>query len=266
MLVKEFMLVSNLFDGWDSVDFLLDVSDGSDVLNNEWDFVLEDVFLNFPEGEFFNIGDLIRNKGLSRVALEELSNIWFFDGDLIRNFLPGGLLEYVFDGVWLLIILGNCDLARDDVWNFFQNTVVDSLGGFIWNSDFLFIWNLVVDSIRNLLRNDVWNSVGNSVWDLSSGSIRDFNLDFVWNLSLDSVRNLFLDFNWLEGLDFILLSDVLSLSNLVWDLLNSHYWNLLSNLVFLSDIISNSVDVSVIGRISGGEFRIITNLGPSVNP
>ena len=84
------------------------------------------------------------------------------------------------------------------------------------------------------------------VWHFSAGGVWDLDLLFVWDLSLDGIWNLSGDFSWLEGLDFVLFSDVLSLGNLVWNLFNGDNWDLLGDLVFFGLIFSHSVGVFVI--------------------
>ena len=106
--------------------------------------------------------------------------------------------------------------------------------------------------------------MGDSVWHLSGGGVGDLNLDFVWDLSLNGVWDLSGDLNWLKGLDFVLFGDVLSLGDLVWNLLDGHNWDLLGNLVLFGHVFGDSVDVGVIGGVSGGVFSEVTNLSPSV--
>ena len=95
--VEEFVLVGSLGDGWHGEELLLNVSDGSDGLGDEWNFEVKDVFLNFPEGLFFSDGNLVWDKDLSRVALEELSNVWLLNGDGVWDLVPLSLLEDVGD-------------------------------------------------------------------------------------------------------------------------------------------------------------------------
>merc|ERR1719362_2277831 len=170
--VEEFVLVGSLGDGWHGEELLLNVSDGSEGLGDEWNFLFKDVFLNFPEGLFLS------------------------DGDLVWDLLPLGLLEDVLNLVSFLLVLGDSDLAGDDVWNLLDDGVVDSLGGFVWDGDFLLIRDLVVDGVWDLLRDDVWDLVGDSVWHLSGGGVGDLNLNFVWDLSLNGVWDLSGDLNW----------------------------------------------------------------------
>ena len=148
--MEEFVLVGSLGDGWHGEEFLLNVSDGSEGLGDEWNFVFKDVFLNFIEGLFLGDGNLVWDKDLSRVALEEFSHVWFLNGDLVWDLLPLSLLEDVLNLVSFLLVLGDSDLAGDDVWNLLDDGVVNSLGGFIWDGDFLLNWYLVVDSVWNL--------------------------------------------------------------------------------------------------------------------
>ena len=262
--VEEFVLVGSLGDGWHGEELLLNVSDGFDGLGDERNFHVNDEFLNLIEGLFFSDGNLVWDKDLSRVALEELSNVWLLDGDGVWDLLPLGLLEDVLNLVSFLLVLGDSDLAGDDVWNLLDDGVVDSLGGFVWDGDFLLKWDLVVDGVWDLLGDDVWDLVGDSVWHLSGGGVGDLNLNFVWDLSLNGVWDLFGDLNWLKGLDFVLFGDVLSLGDLVWNLLDGHNWDLLGNLVLFGHVFSDSVDFGVIRGVSGGEFSIVTNLSPSV--
>ena len=84
------------------------------------------------------------------------------------------------------------------------------------------------------------------IWHLSAGGVWDLDLLFVWDLSFDGVWNLSFDFSWLESLDFVLFGNILSLSNLVWDLFDGNNWDLLGDLVFFGLVFSHSVDVCVI--------------------
>ena len=264
-VMEEFVSVSSLGDSWHLEEFLLDIDDSLNALNNEWDLLLNEVLLELVEGKILSGGDFVWDEDLGGVALEELGNVWLLDGDLVWDLLPLGLFESALDRVWLLLVLSDSNLAGDDVWNSLDDGVVDSLGGFVWDGDFLLNWYLVVDSVWNLGGDDVWDAVGNSVWDLSGGLVWDLNLNLVWNLSLNSVLDFSCNLNWLKSGDFVLLSDVLGLSKLVWNLLSGHNWDLLGDLVFFSDVFSDSENGSIIRRISSGEFGVVTNLGPSVS-
>ena len=107
--------------------------------------------------------------------------------------------------------------------------------------------------------------MGNSVWNFSACGVRDFDFNFVWYLSFDGVWDLSGNLNWLKGLDFVLFGNVISLSNLVWDLFNGHNWDFLGNLILLGHIFCDGEGVSVIGRVSTGKFSIVTNLSPVVD-
>ena len=109
--VEEFVLVGSLGDGWHGEEFLLNVSDGSEGLGDEWNFVFKDVFLNFPEGLFLSDGNLVWDKDLSRVALEEFSHVWFLNGDGVSDLFSLGLLEDVLNLVSFLLVLGDSNLA-----------------------------------------------------------------------------------------------------------------------------------------------------------
>ena len=148
--VEDWVRVGGLFDGWDSEELLLNVRDGGEALNDEWDLLLNEVLLKFPEGELLDVSDFVRHEDLGSVALEELGNVWLLDGDLVWDLLPLGLLECTLDGVWLLLVLGDSNLAGDDVWNLLHDGVVDSLGGFVWDGDILLNWYFVVDSVWDL--------------------------------------------------------------------------------------------------------------------
>ena len=248
--VEDWVRVGGFFDGWDSEELLLNVRDGDEVLNDEWDILLNEVLLKFPEGELLDGSYFVRHEDLGSVALEELGNVWLIDGDLEWNLLPLSLFEFTLNGVWLLLVLSNSDLAGDDVWNLLDDGVVDSLSALIWDRDFLLKWDLVVDGVWDLLRDNIWDLVGDSVWHLSGGCVWDFNLDFKWDLSLNSVWDVSLNLNWLEGLDLILFGDILGLGNLVWNLFNGHNWDLLGNLVLFGNVLSHGVDVSVIRGVS----------------
>ena len=149
-IMEEVMGVGGLGDSWDLNELLLDVDDGSESFNDEWDFLGNKELLKFVEGLFFNDGNFVWNKDLSGVALEELGNVWFLNGDLVWDLLPGGLLECAFDLVWLFLVLSDSNLAGDDVWNLLHDSVVDSLGGFVWDGDFLLNWYFVEDSVWDL--------------------------------------------------------------------------------------------------------------------
>ena len=109
--MEEFVLVGSLGDGWHGEEFLLNVSDGSEGLGDEWNFVFKDVFLNFIEGLFLGDGNLVWDKDLSSVALEEFSHVWFLNGDLVWDLVPLSLLEDVLNLVSFLLVLGDSNLA-----------------------------------------------------------------------------------------------------------------------------------------------------------
>ena len=109
--VEKFVLVGGLCDGWHGEEFLLNVSNSVDGLSDEWNFDIDEVFLNFPEGLLLSDGNLEWDKDLSRVALEELGNVWFLNGDLVWDLLPLSLLEDVLDLIGFLLVLGDSDLA-----------------------------------------------------------------------------------------------------------------------------------------------------------
>ena len=109
--VEKFMLMGSLGDSWDGEKLLLSVNHGFDALSDEWDFDVYSEFLNFIEGLFLSGGDLVWDKDLSRVALEVLSDVWFFNGDSVWNFFPISLLEDVLNLVCFLFILSDSDLA-----------------------------------------------------------------------------------------------------------------------------------------------------------
>ena len=165
--VEDWVRVGGSLDSWDGVKLLLGVGHGYEVLDDEWDLLLDEVLLELPEGEFLNGGDFVRHEDLGSVALEELGNVWLIDGDLVWGLLPLSLFEFALNGVWLLLVLGNSDLAGDDVWDLLYDSVVDSLGALIWDGDLLLIWDLVVDGVWNLLGDNIWDLVGDSVWHLS---------------------------------------------------------------------------------------------------
>ena len=62
----------------------------------------------------------------------------------------------------------------------------------------------------------------------------------------------------------VLFGNVISLGNLVWNLLDGHDWNLFGNLVLFSHVFSDSVGVGVIRGVSSSEFSVVTDLSPSV--
>ena len=179
-----------------------------------------------------------------------LNNVWFVDGDLEWNLLPIGLGEGLLDLVWLLLVLSNGDLSGSDVRSLLDDLVVDSDGALVGHRDFLLDGHLVVDGVWNLLGHNVWDLVNDLVWHLSGGDIWDSLFNLEWHLSFNGVRDLSGNFDCFESLDLVLFSDVLSLGNLVWNLLNGHNWDLLSNLVLFGNVLSHSVDVSVIRGVS----------------
>ena len=260
--VEDWVRVCGSVDPWDGVKLLLNVTHGNEVLNDEWDLLLNKVLLELPEGQFLNGSDFVRHEYLSRVALEVLGNVWLFNGDLVWSLLPNCLFKFALDGVWLFLVLGNSDLSGDDVWNLLDDGVVDSLGTLIWDFNFFLKWDLVVDGVWNLLGHNIWDLVGDSVWHLPRGGVWDFDLDLIWDLSLNSVWDLSCNLNWLKSLDLVLLGDVLSLANLVWNLLNGHNWDFLGNLVLLCNILSHGVDMSVIGRICSCVLGPVIGLSP----
>ena len=245
-VVENWVGVGDLVNGWDLEGFLLDIDDGSDAGGDNWHFLLNEELLNFPDGELSDLLEGLRDEDLGGVVLPELNNVWLIDGDLEWDLLPLGLFELALDVVWLLFVLSDGDLAGDDVWNLLDDGVVNSLGGLVWDNDVLLNWHLVEDGVWHLLGGDIGDVEADFVWDLSGGGVWDDDFLLVRDLSLDGVWNLSLDFSWLEGLNFVLFSDVLGVCNLVWDLLDGHNWDLLGDLVFLSLVLSHSVDVSVI--------------------
>ena len=178
-------------------------------------------------------------------------NIWLFNSNSEEGLVPLSLIECVLDGEWLLLVLGDWNLLGDDVWDGLDDGVVDSLGDFVWDGEVVLIWDLVVDSVWDLLSDNIWDLVGNNVWHLSAGGVWDLDLDFVWYLSGDGVRNLSGDFNWLKGIDFILFSDVVSSSDLVWNGVDINLWYLLGNLVLLGHVFGDSEGDGIIRRIRG---------------
>ena len=149
-IMEELVCVSGLGDSWLLEELLLDIDDGIKALNNEWNFLLNEVLFEFIESKILSCGDFVWDEDLGSVALEELGNVWLLDGDLVRDLLPLGLFECALDGVWLFLVLGDSDLAGDDVWNLLHDSVVDSLGGFVWDGDFLLNWHFVEDSVWDL--------------------------------------------------------------------------------------------------------------------
>ena len=173
--------------------------------------------------------------------LPEFDDVWFINGDSEEGLVPLSLWELLLDGVWLLFVLSHLNLGGDNVRNLLDDGVVNSLGNFIGNLEVFFIWDLVVDGVRNLLGDNIWYLLGDSVGHLSAGDVWDLELDLIWHLSLNSVWNFSGDFIWLKGLDLVLLSDVFSFCDLVWNGVDLNIGNLLGDLVFLSDVLGNIV-------------------------
>ena len=105
------MLMGSLGDGWDGENLLLSVSHSSDAFSDEWDLHVDSVFLNFVVGLLLGGGYIVWPKNLSRVALEVLSDVWFFNGDSVWNLFPFSLFEYMLNLVCLFLILSDSDLA-----------------------------------------------------------------------------------------------------------------------------------------------------------
>ena len=245
-VMEDIMRVGGLCYGWDCVDFLLDINDSSWARGDKWHFFLDCVFFNFPEFEFFNFLYGERNEDLGGVVLPELNYVWLIDGDFVWDLLPLGLFESALNVVWLLLVLSDSNLGGDDIWDLLDDGVINSLGALIWYGDFFLDWDFVVDGVWNSFCGDIGDVVADFIWHLSAGGVWDLDLLFVWDLSFDGVWNLSFDFSWLESLDFVLFGNILSLSNLVWDLFDGNNWDLLGDLVFFGLVFSHSVDVCVI--------------------
>ena len=245
-VVEDWVGVGDLVNGWDLEGFLLDVDDGSDAGGDKWHFLLNEELLDFPDGELSDLLEGLRDEDLGGVVLPELNNVWLIDGDFVWDLLPLGLFESVLDVVWLLLVLSDSDLGGDDIWDLFDDGVINSLGALIWYGDFFLDWDFVVDGVWNSFCGDIGDVVADFIWYLSAGGVWDLDLLFVWDLSFDGVWNLSFDFSWLESLDFVLFGNILSLSNLVWDLFDGNNWDLLGDLVFFGLVFSHSVDVCVI--------------------
>ena len=256
--------MGGLLNDWDLESFLLHFDDCSCAGGHDWHLLLDDVLFDLPNSEFSGHLAHLWDQDLGGVVLPELDNVGLIDGDLEWDLLPLSLFEFAFDVVWLLLVLGHSNLARDDVWDLLHDRVVDPLGALVWDDDVLFIWNLVEDGVWNLLGHDVGDVEADLVRDLSGGGVWDDDLFFVGHLSLDRVWDLFGDFSRLEGLDLVLLGDVLGVSKLVGHLLDGHDWDLLGNLVLLGLVLGDSVDVSVVGGVSGGVVVVASGLSPSV--
>ena len=70
-------------------------------------------------------------------------------------------------------------------------------------------------------------------------------------MSIDSIGDFLGDFIWLKSLNFVLLSHVISSSDLVWHGVDLNLWDLLGDLVLLSHVLGDLVGVSVIGGVEG---------------
>ena len=151
--------------------------------------------------------------------------------------------------VCFFFILSHWDLLRLDVGHLLDDCVVNSLGDFIRDSDFFLIRNLVIDGVWYLICNNVWNRVSDNIWLKSAGDVRNLDFNFIWHLSLNGIRDLCDDFIWLKSLNFVGLVYVFSLGDLVWHLFGLNVWDLLSNLIFFSNVVSHIVDMIIIGRI-----------------
>ena len=245
LIVENGVLMLNYINGWNSVDFLLDVDMNSWVLNDEWHFLGYGVLFNLPNGELSDVGDFIWHLDLSGVMLPEFNYVWLFNGNSEEVLVPFGLLELVFNGVWFFFVLSHFNLFAGDEWNLLNNSVVNSLSGFVGDGEFLFIWDLVIDGVWNFLGDNIWDLVDDGVWNLSAGGVGDLKFNLVWNLSLNSVWDFSGDLIWLKSLNFILLGDIVGSSNLVWNRVNFNNWNLLGDLILLGHVFSDSVVVFV---------------------
>ena len=231
----------------DCVVLLLDVDVDSWVFSDEWNFLLDCVFLKFVNGEFFGVGDFVWNLDLGSVWNLVFDYIWLVNGNSEEGLVPLSDWEFLLNVVGFLLVLGHWNLAGLDVWHLLDDGVVDSLGDFVWDSDFLFIRDLVVDGVWYLGGDNEWNVEGDGVGHLSGGDVGDLELNFVWHLSFNSVGNFPRDLKWLEGLNIVGLCYVGGLGNLVWHLVHIDNWDLLGNLVCLSHVLSDGVMVVVIG-------------------
>ena len=176
--------------GWDGVVLLLDINVGGWVLNDEWHFLGDGVLLEFPDGEFSDVGDFVWHLNLGRVVLPKFDDEWLINGHSEEGLVPLSLLEFVLDGEWFFLVLGHWNLLRYDVWYLLDDGVVHSLGDFVWNGEFVLIRDLVVDCVWDLLGGHIWDLVDDGVRHFSAGGIWDLDLNFVWDLSFDGVWDL----------------------------------------------------------------------------
>ena len=244
-VVEDGMRVLEGFFGCDICDFLLDVNDSFWVLDDEWDFQIDRVLFNFPDGYFFKGVYFIWYLNCFGVMLPNFVDVWLLDDNFKENLLPLGLLKFVLNGVWLFLILGYGDLLGDDVWHLLDDDVVHSLSDFIWHFEFFLIWDFVVDCVRDLLSDNVWNRVGDSVRHFSAGDIWDLDLNFVWDLFFDGVWDFFDDFICLKGLNLVLFGNVVGYCDLVWNLCFNKFWDLLGDLELLSHVFGDIVVVLI---------------------
>jgi len=183
LIMEDGVLVNDFVLCWDSECLLLDVDVDGWVLNNEWYFLCDGVLFDFPDGEVSDVGHFIWYLDLCGVVLPDFGDIWLVNGDSVEGLVPLGLLEFPLNVVWLLLVLSDGNLLRDDVWHLLDDGVVNSLCNFIGDLEFFLIRDLVVDGVWNLLGDNIWDLVDDGVWNLSAGDIGDLNLNFVWNLS-----------------------------------------------------------------------------------
>ena len=246
-IMEDGVLVHDGVLGWDFVDFLLDVNMYSWVLNDEWHLLADGVLFEFVNGEVTLDGDFVWNLNLGGVVLPELNDEWLINGNLEWNLVPLGLRELLLLVVWLLLVLCHWDLEGFDVWDLLDHGVVNSLGDFVWDSEFFFEGHLVVDSVWDLLCDNIWDLVDDGVGNLTAGDVRDLEFNLEWDLPFNSVGDFDGDFIWLKGLNFVFLSHVGGVSDLVWDLGDLNIWDLLGDLVLLGHIGGLGLVVEVIG-------------------
>ena len=245
LVMEDTMGVLNGLLGLNSVGFLLGVNNLFWVLNDEWNILIYCVLFKFIGGDFTNVFNLIWDLNGSGVVLPKFNNVWFIDGDLEVNLVPLGLLEFVLDVEWLFFVLSDRNLLSNDVRNLLDDSVVNSLSGLIGNHDILFIWNLLVNSVWDLLSCNIWDLVNDFIWNLFGIDVGNLDLNFIWNLLFNSVRNLLFNLIGFEGLNFVGFSHIISSSDLVWNSFGFNNCNLLWDVILLSHIVSDFVEMLV---------------------
>ena len=241
LVMEDLVGVLDDLDSWDGEVLFIDFNVNGRVLDDEWNLLVDGELLDLVNSALFGEGDFVWDLDLGGVWNLVFFNIWDLDLNLVWSLVVDGHWEFLLGVVGLLFVLGDLNLGAFDVGDLLDDSVVNADGGLIWHLDLLFPADFVDHSVWHDVSDNVWDLVGDGVGDLSAGDEWNLNLDLEWHLSLDLIWNLDVDDDWLKGLDVVLLLDIVSHGNLVWDLIGDDGWDLLGNLVFLGDVLSDFV-------------------------